>query len=119
MIFKVLYDYKSPSNLENPIELLKGDTVKLGETTDPNGEYPNWVYCTCDRTGRAGWVAVGVLSMENEVGTVLKDYTSKEMTVSAGELVDTIYELNGWYWCERSSDHELGWVAKNNLDHTL
>ncbi len=118
MVFKVLENYKSPSNFENPIELLKGETVQLGEISDPNGEYPNWVFCTSNRTGKTGWVAVDVLSMENGVGKVLQDYTSKEMTVAKGDIVDAIFELNGWYWCSRSSDGETGWVAKNNLTHT-
>ena len=58
MKIKVLNDYKSPSNYENPIVLLKGDTVRLGEMTDSDGEYPDWINCTCDRTGVSGWVAV-------------------------------------------------------------
>ena len=115
MLLKVLENYKSPSNFENPIELLKGDTVQLGEITDPNGEYPDWVFCTADRTKRTGWVAAGVLRMENGVGTVLQDYTSKEMAVSKDDTVTALYELNGWYWCNRPSDGETGWIAKNNL----
>ncbi len=113
MILKVLDDYKS--NDENPIELVKGDTVLLGEVTDPNGEYPNWILCTSERTGRRGWVAMGVLKLDNGNGIATQDYTSKEMAVLCGDIVETLYELNGWYWCKRQSDGDIGWVAKNNL----
>ena len=113
MLMKVINDYNNDD--PNPIELLVGDTVKLGETSNPNGPYPNWVFCTSERTGRVGWVAVHTLKIENGIGTALEAGTSKEMTVCAGDIIDTLRELNGWYWSIRKSDNETGWVAKDNL----
>lgn len=116
MKVKVLINYTSPSNFADPIVLLKGDNVQIGETTDPNGEYPNWVFCTCNRTGKTGWVAFGALDINYGVGVALQDYTSKEMSIIEGDILEAIYELNGWFWCSRPSDGETGWVAKNTVE---
>ena len=51
-LFEVLSDYTN-DNL-NPIELLKGDTVQLGELSDPDGPYPNWIFCTSNQSDQKG-----------------------------------------------------------------
>ncbi len=113
MTVTVFSDYANDD--PNPIELQVGDTVQVGEESNPNGPYPNWIFCTSDRTGYQGWVAKHVLAVEGSVGKALDDYTSKEMTVAAGDEVQPLRELNGWYWCLRPKDGETGWVAKDNL----
>ena len=113
MICEVLSNYVSDD--PNPIELTTGDTVILGAESDPDGLYPNWVFCVSEQTGKKGWVAKHVLSVNNGVGIATDNYTSKEMSVTAGDRVDTINELNGWYWCIRKTDYKTGWVAKDNL----
>lgn len=112
MLMKVInnYDFKGQT-----IELKTGDTIKLGEKSDVNGSYPNWTHCTSERTGKNGWVADRIITVENGIASVNEDYTSEEMSVLAGDLVDTVYELNGWYWCKRLSDSKEAWVDKNNL----
>jgi hypothetical protein len=95
-----------------PIELCAGDAVRLGELTDSNSDYPNWIHCESLKTGRKGWVAVDFLTINGDIGIATRDYTAKEMTVSVGDIVDTKYELNGWYWSVRQSDSESGWIDK-------
>jgi plastocyanin len=95
-----------------PIELSVGDTVTLGERTAPDSEFPNWIYCESHKTGKKGWVAEEYLTIDGDIGTSKCDYTAKEMTVSVGDVVRVVYELNGWYWCERERDGESGWVDK-------
>ncbi len=114
MLMQVIVDYTN-ENL-NPIELIKGDTVQLGELSNPNGPYPNWIFCTSQRTKQYGWVAVNALSIDGDVGVAIEDYTAKEMSIAVGDIVDTIYELNGWYWCIRLNGSEFGWIAKENLE---
>ena len=99
-----------------PIELLVGDTVQLGEMTDPSGPYPNWIHCVLPRTGRKGWVATDILEINGDSGKAICNYTAKEMTVLIGDIVDTQYELNGWYWCIRQHDSEQGWIDKKILE---
>ena len=117
MLLEVLQNYRSDT--PNPIELLVGDTVQIGEESEPNGAYPNWVFCISNRNNQKGWVPMHILTMKNRIGVAKEDYTSKEMAVMSRDVVDTIYELNGWYWCKRQSDSEMGWVAKDNLKALL
>lgn len=116
MLMEVIenYTFNNPA----PIELNVGDIVQLGEKTDPNGDYPNWIHCVLPRTERKGWVAINVLLINGNIGTATQDYTAKEMTVAVGDIVDAKYELNGWYWCVRQSDSENGWIDKKILKHT-
>jgi len=112
MMMEVINDYAYDGQI---IELHVGDTVQLGERTDPNGSYPNWVHCKSDRTGKTGWVAVGILKITENIAIVMEDYTSEEMTVASGDIVNTCHELNGWYWCKRQSDSKEAWIDKGNL----
>ena len=109
MRMTVVNDYEYTGQI---IELEVGDTVQLGER---NGQYPDWIHCRSDKTG---WVAIRVLSMQENNASVNENYTSEEMTVTAGDIVETIYELNGWYWCKRLSDKKEAWIEKSNLAKT-
>ena len=109
---KVVNDYAYADQI---IDLQVGDTVQLGEESDPDGPYPNWVHCKSDRTGKAGWVAVGILKITENEAIAIENYTSEEMTVSSGDIVDALHELNGWCWCKRASDSKEAWIDKGNL----
>jgi len=112
MRMEAINDYEYKGQI---IELQIGDTVQLGEKTDSNGPYPNWIYCKSDKTGKSGWVAAGILTIKGNTAIVNENYTSEEMTVFAGDIIDTIYELNGWYWCTRASDSKEAWIDIGNL----
>ena len=112
MRMTVINDYQYNGQI---IELLAGDMVQLGDRTDSNGSYPNWIHCKSDRTGKTGWVAAEILEIEGSMAILKEGYTSEEMTVSKGDIIDTIYEQNGWYWCRRVSDLKEAWVDKGNL----
>ena len=112
MRMEVLNDYIGDSQI---IELEAGDHVQLGERSNPNGPHPNWIHCKSDKTGKAGWVAAHLLTMAGNMAIANARYTSEEMTVASGDIVDTVYELNGWYWCKRLSDQKEAWVEKGNL----
>ncbi|MEA4822658.1 MAG: hypothetical protein VB111_00890 [Clostridiaceae bacterium] len=113
MLMEVINDYKYNGHI---IELQIGDTVQLGEKTDPYSQYPDWIKCTSVRTGKTGWVAAGILTANGDgTAIVQQTYTSEEMSVLHGDTVETVYELNGWYWCKRKSDFKEAWIDKNNL----
>ena len=106
------YEYKGQI-----IELQSGDIVEIGEKTDSNGDYPDWVHCKSVKTGKSGWVAARILMIKDTAVVVNEDYTSEKMTVFAGDVVDTIFELNGWYWCKRILDSKEAWIDKKNLKY--
>lgn len=112
-IYLVTQDYES-SNAD-PIQLRAGDTVALGERSNDDGPWANWIYCVSDRTGKAGWTPVQILQTQGTAGTAACDYTAEEMTVAVGDILWAETELNGWLWCRRDSDDRRGWVPKNCL----
>ena len=112
MLMKVINDYTYHGQI---IELEIGDTVQIGEKTDSAGQYPEWIHCKSDRTGKTGWAAAGILNITGGTAIVTEKYTSEEMTVTSGDTVETMYELNGWYWCKRLSDSKEAWIDKGNL----
>ena len=112
MLMTVINDYSFDGEI---ITLQPGDTVRVGERSNPDGPFPNWVYCTSDKTGKSGWVPVGILEIEDEAATVGEAYTSEEMAVTTGDIVDTIRELNGWFLCRRVNDGKVAWVDKGNV----
>ena len=110
----VIKDYENSN--EDPIELKAGDTVKLGEMSDDNGPWANWVYCTSDRTGKTGWTPVQILHRDGQIGSAVVDYIATEMTVSIGDTLIGDIELNGWVWCTRIADDKSGWVPQECLN---
>lgn len=114
MLYEVIEDYQTVGD-KLLIELTTGDIVELGEETDPKSAYPDWIFCTSKRTGQTGWVATQIITKQGETGIANQVYSSKEMTVCAGDLVSSDEELNGWYWCIRESDSVCGWIPKVNL----
>lgn len=106
----VIDEYTCENN--DPIKLVRGDKVIVGERSDAQGPWPNWVYCTSCRTKKEGWIPVQILEIADGEGIVTKDYVAKEMSVNRGESLVGGIELNGWIWCRRISDGEEGWVPE-------
>lgn len=100
-----------------PIKLNKGDTVQLGEKSDNNGPWPNWIYCISNRTKSEGWTPIQMLQIENDLGVALSDYDAKEITVTEGDELIGTTDLNGWVWCTRKIDGEEGWVPKECIEY--
>ncbi|MEG0943056.1 MAG: SH3 domain-containing protein [Angelakisella sp.] len=111
--YQVIEDYQNSN--PDPIEMISGDILCLGERSNENGPWANWIYCISQRTQKEGWVPVQLLEIAGDVGVATADYTAKEMTVAVGDAVDGGHELNGWIWCVRKADLEFGWVPKDNL----
>jgi hypothetical protein len=99
----------------NPLVIKKGTQVKVGESSDINGKWPNWIYCfSLDDKGE-GWTPIQIIEVENEFGYVLEDYSAVELECSADELVNGGLELNGWVWCTKQNECESGWLPKEKL----
>lgn len=100
---------------EDPIRLIQGDTVQVGERSNDDGPWPNWIYCISDRTKKEGWTPIQLLEIKDKVGIAIMDYDAKEMTVYEGDKLEGSTKLNGWIWCRRCSNQEEGWVPKECL----
>lgn len=113
MQYKVVKDYTDTP--EKPIIIVKGEQLKVIEESDAQGDWPNWVFCRSK--DKKGWVPKQILTIENDTATVLKDYRAIEHRLSVGELLVAEFELNGWIWCEKSSDKGvMGWSPLNHVE---
>jgi hypothetical protein len=113
MKFEVIEEHK-PSNA-NPIQVRKGEKVKLGRKSDEEDGWSNWIYCYSSKCNSEGWIPVQIIQIENEYGIIIDDYSAIELEVSKGDMVDGELELNGWLWCSRLNDFESGWLPKEKL----
>lgn len=112
----VIEDYENGN--DDPIELKTGESVQLGEKSNDNGPWKNWIFCTSHKTGKSGWTPVQILQMEGQVGIAVADYIATEMTVSIGDMLVGGAVLNGWVWCIRKADIASGWVPQECLSLT-
>lgn len=116
MKYEILEEHR-PNN-SNPIEVRKGETVKLGRKSNAEDGWSNWMYCYSLDSSNEGWVPEQIIEAKNEYGIILKDYSAIELTVSKGEIVEGELELNGWVWCNKLNNFEAGWLPKENMIKT-
>ncbi|MGC5074672.1 SH3 domain-containing protein, partial [Escherichia coli] len=72
----------------------------------------NWFYCTIPgHTG--GWVPGQILERCEGTyrGIAREDYNARELEVKRGDEVYGLKSLNGWMWCERTSNGQAGWMG--------
>lgn len=109
-----MYIVKSIANNEteypNPLKLTKGELVKLGEYA-PEENWKDWIW-TENAQQEGEWVPIKLIavSIDSNQGTVLEDYSAKELSVVIGESFEKIKSLNGWSWVKRISNQEEGWI---------
>lgn len=103
------------SEYPNPIKLNKGDALTVGEQYEGPEGWENWFFCnTPDQTG--GWVPKQVIEQKADgTGRALEDYSAQELDVDVGEVLSGSRTLNGWVWCQRHANPEMGWVPLENL----
>ncbi|MCR8843984.1 SH3 domain-containing protein [Paenibacillus sp. SC116] len=106
---------KHRTEYPNPLVLLKGQSIFIGEKYSGPEEWDNWYYCTTLDHKHGGWVPGQLIDVIEAQGVILEDYTAKELDVNEGEQVVGTKELNGWIWCVNTLNSEEGWVPKENL----
>lgn len=112
-IFKTTAPHRT--EYEHPIKLEKGESITLGERA-PEENWRDWIWAENNR-GHGGWVPVQLIDCtEDEMrGTVLEDYSARELNVDPGEEITKIKTLNGWTWVRRMSDREEGWIPDESI----
>lgn len=90
-----------------------GDRVGIGRRDE---EWPGWIWCTHERTGRSGWIAESLLepTCDRRVAILARDYNARELTVAAGQIVAGDETIAGWTWC-RADRGDEGWVPTDKL----
>ncbi|HFH4297383.1 TPA: SH3 domain-containing protein [Pseudomonas aeruginosa] len=103
------------SEFPTPMVLKKGDRVSVGELYDGPEGWPDWYLCSAPGQ-EAGFVPEQILDRHPDgSGTMLEDFTNRELSVVEGEVLQGEHQLNGWLWALRLSDAATGWVPLDNV----
>jgi hypothetical protein len=98
------------SEFPDPITLGEGDRVTVGKKYEGSENWTDWYFCSAPGQ-KGGWVPGQFIErLDRSSGAMLEDYTAKELDVDEGDTLVGLRELNGWIWCHRSGNGELGWV---------
>ena len=109
--FQVIKDHQS--SFPDPIILKKGDKVAVGREHLEEPDWPNWVECKSP-DGKMGWAPKQYLTISDDTGIALRDYSGNELNVRVGEEIIVYKTLNGWAWA-RNSVGQYGWVPLRNI----
>jgi hypothetical protein len=107
MNVKVRKDYISA--YPDPLIAKKGDVFKLQRK---KAEWSGWKWCIRE-DGARGWIPEKYLEIDGGNATLLIDYDATEHTAKAGEILEVITEVAGWYYC-LNDKQEKGWIPKEN-----
>lgn len=94
-----------------PLRVGVGDMLRFERRIT---EWKGWIWCTTGE-GLEAWVPEAWVKVEGEACTMLRDYTSRELTVRKGETLLVEETESGWAWAENSAG-ERGWVPLDCLE---
>ncbi len=103
-------EYTANSDYEvvdrSPLRLEQGDTVKLGPK---DASWPGWIWVSTD-DGRGSFVPEEHLeSTDKGFARVLTAFNARDLSITKGDTVTSLREVNGWLWC-RNRLGEEGWL---------
>ncbi len=112
MQYKVVKEYRDGP--EHPIKVVAGETLQFVEESNPNGDWPNWIFCK--GKDKQGWVPKQILKTVDNQVTVQQDYYALEHCLSVGEKLTAHSTLNGWIWAEKlNAPQKFAWAPLNHL----
>lgn len=109
---RVVTEYVREYN-SDPMVLSPGDVVKVLKQND--GVYKGWYWCR-SADGKEIWVPGQILSMKGENAISKGDFSSWELSVFSGQILEAYNEMGGWLWCA-STDGEKGWIPVKNVEY--
>ena len=103
------------SEFPEPMTLRRGDRVSVGAPYDGPKGWPGWYLCSAPGQG-AGYVPEQIIGRHADgSGTMLEDFTNRELDVMEGDVLRGGRRLNGWLWATRIADGAEGWVPLDSL----
>ncbi|MFT5674301.1 MAG: hypothetical protein ACI808_000216 [Paraglaciecola sp.] len=113
MKYRVVKEYSDAPKY--PIKLEVGEELQFIEESNPNGDWPNWIFCK--GADKEGWVPKQILKIEGSKVTSLKDYNATEHNLKIGETLSADESLNGWvYGVKKCFPEIIGWAPLNCLE---
>lgn len=105
---------KHTQEFKNPIKLSVGEKIICTEKSDPNGDWPNWIFCKTENN--EGWVPDQIIEENGEVGIIIEDYCAIEFDLEIGEILFSEKILNGWIWgYKKDNPNVKTWAPLNHL----
>ena len=100
---------------ENPIRIRNGEKLSFVKESNPDGDWPGWIYCTGE--GKEGWVPRRILSPRDGGLTATADYDATEHELQPGDIFVADHQLNGWIWSVKQHEPgKWGWAPLNCLE---
>ncbi|MFN2243327.1 MAG: SH3 domain-containing protein [Anaerolineae bacterium] len=106
--YRVIEPYETP--FADPLKAKAGGRLRFERKET---EWEGWLWCT-DASGKSAWVPENWLRFEEGTCVLQRDYSSRELTVSAGELIAVEFVESDWVLGFRENG-ERGWVPLNHL----
>lgn len=98
-----------------PLRFAKGTLLEVGQRYEGEPGWQDWYLCCCDGQ-LPGWVPAQVIErLGVGQGRALEHYSAHELDADPGQRVYRLRQLNGWMWCRRLSNGELGWLPLEKL----
>ena len=99
------------TNDPNYLKLVTNDLVIISEEQPDKPEWENWIWC--QNSNNAGWVPKHLIKIiDHKTGRALDDYSAKELSIGAGEVVVGFEEFCGWVWSKNENSLEKGWLPE-------
>ncbi len=111
MVWKVIVVRPYTREFETPMVAPEGTVLEILRRND--GVYNEWFVCR-SRQGIEAFVPEEILEIDGKRGKLLTDYSSWELTVQTGEILERLQEMGGWIWA-MNSEGEYGWVPSLNV----
>jgi len=97
----------------HPLEVKRGDQVVVGKRDKTWNEWV-WISISGEKVG--AWMHESMLHFAgDETAEVIEDYSAQEISVKKGDFVESLRELGGWHWSEKT-DGTLGWIPDYVLE---
>ena len=115
MAWKVIVTKPYHREFEIPLVAPEGTILEVLRRND--GQYTHWFVCKSAQ-GIEAFVPEELLEIDGSSGKLLSDYSSWELDVQTGEVLERLQEMGGWIWA-KTSEGEYGWVPTMNVkDHS-
>ncbi|AIZ33180.1 SH3 domain-containing protein [Pseudomonas sp. K1(2024)] len=103
------------SEYPKPISFAQGVRLQIGQRYEGDKGWEDWYLCHCAGQ-EAGWVPAQVIErLGVGEGRSLEPYSAHELDVDPGQVMVGLRPLNGWLWCRRQRNGELGWLPMHKL----
>ncbi|MGW7775270.1 SH3 domain-containing protein [Pseudomonas machongensis] len=103
------------SEYPRPISFARGTLLQIGQRYEGEEDWQDWYLCSCEGQ-EPGWVPGQLIErLGVGQGRALESYSAYELDADPGQVMVGLRRLNGWLWCRRQRNGELGWLPLEKL----